>query len=189
MTAPRLIYVGGARGAGKSVAAARLGARLGRAVVRIDRYYVACLRAARDPAVALAAAEEIARRLVDDLVAARASAVIEGAWLRPDEAQALRAAHGVAPVFLGYPDACAATRLAAFRAGVDVALHGRLHDLADRPDAEALALIEAEMAQGRWQRDACAQLGLPFVDTTDFAAAEAVLDALFPAGADPGQRG
>jgi adenylate kinase family enzyme len=183
--AGRIILIGGPRGAGKTVAAVRLARALGMAAIRLDRYYVHYLSITKHDEKALSAARLIAHQLMVDLSAGSARAVVEGGWLMPRHADALRRDFGVAPVFLGYPDAWPRARLQKLRDGGELSPTGRVHNIAWRDEAEALEIIGRQIGQSRWQRDICAELGIPYIDTSDFAKGDAALGALFDVALPP----
>ncbi|AHM05553.1 hypothetical protein roselon_03295 [Roseibacterium elongatum DSM 19469] len=177
--APRLILLSGARGAGKTVAAARLGAALSMGVIRLDRYFVRYKTVTRCEDTSREAARLIARQLITDLIDARSRAVLEGGWILPKLAAELRDTHGLEPVFLGFPGAWPKKRLKAIRDGAHLSPTGRSHNLAWLDEDEALEIVGRQIGLSRWQQTMCRDLDIPYFDMTDFSAGSAAMAAHF----------
>jgi predicted kinase len=177
----QVIYIGGASAAGKSTAAQTLGEALGLPLVELDRYFDLIAGAGCDEDTAAAAASALARRLVEDLLAAGGRCIVEGGWLDPAAALALSCAHTgrFTAVYCGYPSGDLEDRLACINAKGE-------HWLAGHSAAEARAFLEQQVEASRWYRSECRRCGLAFVDFSDPGAGLRRLVERWAPGRDPG---
>jgi hypothetical protein len=164
-----LIFLGGVSRAGKSTAARWVARRAGLPVEGLDRHVVGL---ARGDGFIPQGRARVLPAIEAQLIAGH-HGVVEGSWLLPEPAAALRDRFGDAfvPLFCGYPQADAAAR--------DVMLMATAPEGGDwysRQDRAArLAVLDQQIALSRRHQAACAALGLPFVDVSDPATGLQVL--------------
>jgi adenylate kinase family enzyme len=165
-----VIFIGGASAAGKTTFAQQLGRLLQLPVLSLDRFYGAIGPAFVDGEEHRAATRRICRALVRELLLSGARCIVEGGWLRPPGAAALRSDYGLEVLYCGFPETTAAERLRAIRSA-----EGEPHWLAAQSDAQALAWLEGQIEGSRRQRDQCAVLGLSYLDCSRFEEGAAAL--------------
>jgi predicted kinase len=165
-----VIFIGGASAAGKTTLARQLGSLLQLPVLGLDRLFGALGPAFAEVEEQRAATRRIARALVQELLLSGARCIVEGGWLRPPDAAALRSDNGLEVLYCGFPETTAAERLRAIRTA-----EGEPHWLALQSDAEALAWLEGQIEGSRRQRDQCAVLGLSYFDCSRFEKSAAAL--------------
>ena len=156
-----LIFLGGVSRAGKSAAARWVARRAGLPVEGLDRHVAGLARGE----AFIPEGRERVLAAVEAQLAAGHHRLVEGSWLLPEPAAALRDRFGAAfgPLFCGYPQADAAARDAMLMATAPEG--GNWYSRQDR--AARLAILDRQIALSRSHQARCAALDLPYVDVSD----------------------
>jgi predicted kinase len=153
-----VIFIGGASASGKTAAARRLAGKLQLPVLGLDTMADLLRPVLPERSRRVAATHRLAHTLVAELVQGGANAIVEGGWLRPLDAAALREA-GLVAAYCGYVETTGAERLQLLRAS-----SAAPHWLTTVKQDWALRWIEQQIADSRWYREECARLGLAYAD-------------------------
>lgn len=165
-----IYFIGGASASGKSTVARLLAAEDGRSVVALDNYYDILESAFHDHDLLVKISERIALEVVTQLLATNAFCIVEGGWIAPQQARKLRerSAGRFYPVYCGYPETKASTRLAVIK-------NDQNHWLAEKSEKAAHAFLKTQIQQSHWYRTQCQKYELPFFDFSSLEAGVAAL--------------
>lgn len=159
-----IYFVGGASGAGKTTATKKLSEKFGIPVLELDDFQRLLMTTLPLLENRIPAMRTISRCVIDHLVAARSPAVVEGAWIEPEEAAELRSRYGAFfhPVYCGYQDQDLSARLR------DIRSKGS-HWLSRESGETAAAFMLKQCRDSERLRAECARLGMSYCDFTHHA--------------------
>ena len=158
-----IYYIGGASGAGKTTSGKQLAESSGIVLVEIDDLQRLIMPAVPLLEQRVVATRKIARCVVQELLKAQASCLVDGAWVEPSESARLRSRYGGAfhPVYCGYEGEALELRLASMRTrGV--------HWLTRESSLSAMTFLQKQVANSKAVKKRCAELGISYIDFTDF---------------------
>lgn len=166
-----LYFIGGASASGKSTIARILATKSHRSAIELDAYYDLLEPLTRNHRALEQATTQVSLELVRQMLKLGAKGIVEGGWIAPAQARQLhRESEGhFYPVYCGYPQAKAKSRLALIRAQ-------QQHWLADKPNSEALEFLRQQIKDSRWYQQECTKYALPFFDFSEVASGAAALE-------------
>jgi len=170
-----VIYIGGPCATGKSTAANILSVKTGRPVFKLDKILNLVEGHGDTSEVNGNITRIIARALIEEMLVTRTRCIVEGVWIKPDTSAELLNQYdsNYFPVYCGYSEAKAEERL---RTITDNGVHW----LANKPEPEATAIIQQQIAEDSILiRAEAIKYGLNFIDFSDQSKGCEVLQQLF----------
>ncbi|MBL8251594.1 MAG: hypothetical protein JNK31_07995 [Candidatus Competibacter sp.] len=154
-----IYFIGGASASGKSVAARKLVAGDGRAIIELDNFYDILASALADHVILEKVTGKIAAEAVIQLLAANAFCLVEGGWIDPSRASKLKdkSEGRFYPVYCGYAHGKVKERLRIIK-------NGKNHWLAEQSGKAARDFLRSQIELSRWYRKQCEKYALPFFD-------------------------
>lgn len=170
----KVIFVGGASGSGKSTVLQRFVVGRGISLLQLDDLHRELRTAVRTDQLGIAATEAAALYAVRALLHAGGTALVEGGWVQPEDAQRLSAEFPTSFVafFCGYPNVVPEGRLAELRK------QNQHYLVRGKSDDEALRGIEKQIRDSRSYEARATERGFAFVDFSSFVSGSVHLEQL-----------
>lgn len=165
MHKPRIVFVGGIGGSGKSTFADDICKALSMDVYRLDAVHqsISALgsKDADDPFVSTLS-RGLSLSILQHVVSAGRRLVIEGAWIRPREIQIMTPNPYFTGIFLGYPHTTPRERLNYLKKS------NSSHWICKMDERRAISKLKEHIIYCQHELKVCEALGLAFIDTSDF---------------------
>lgn len=162
----RIFFICGVSAAGKSTIARALAEKYSVPLVELDHYHSFLMEQGLEKTPPFGATRNLVDRVIRMLLSTHAGCIAEGVWSTPIQAHQLRMDYGdrLQPLFCGYPNADPELRR---QVVIEGGRHWLKYWLNTRPGDIAKWLVD-QKASGRAMEIECRELGVPFVDMSDF---------------------
>ncbi len=157
-----VIYIGGVSAAGKTTVVRSLSKRIMRPAISLDNYSNLINNITKDQKITKPVKADIAQQIVEDLIYAGSTCIVEGVWIKPDVANEIRNNYRdkFTAIYCGYPDLNPEEHLSNIK-------DKNNHWLAHEPQSSAISFITNCIEKSLEFKEQCQLYGFPFIDFSD----------------------